>query len=171
MCIDTEELGKPFPFKRKLYFLLQKQLMKKMVQHSSILWHWLVGHEVKISMTYISQSSDLVLHLEDYLMYKHHSSGLWVSTTRCLTSNVGHCDLYFIVHWFCLISRRLFDVGASYFRIISQYDPLFDLKMNVGLCDLYFMVLWFCLMSWRLLDIWTSFCGLWVSMAQHLTSK
>ena len=24
-----------------------------------------------------------------------------------LKTNVGHCDLYFMVHWFCLISRRL----------------------------------------------------------------
>ena len=37
-------------------------------------------------MTYISWSSDLVLYLEDYLMYEHHSAGLWVSTTRRLTS-------------------------------------------------------------------------------------
>ena len=29
----------------------------------------LVGHEVKDSMTYISQSSDFALYLEDYLMY------------------------------------------------------------------------------------------------------
>ena len=27
------------------------------------LWHGLVGHEVKISMTYILQSSDFVLYL------------------------------------------------------------------------------------------------------------
>ena len=26
------------------------------------------------------------------------------------------------------------------FRIMSQYDPTFDLKINVGHCDLYFMV-------------------------------
>ena len=45
-----------------------------------------------------------------------------------LKTNVGHCDLYFMVHWFCLISRRLFDVLASYFGIMSQYDPTFDLK-------------------------------------------
>ena len=24
--------------------------------------------------------------------------------------------------------------------IMSQYDPIFDLKINVGHCDLYFMV-------------------------------
>ena len=29
--------------------------------------------------------------------------------------NVAHCDLYFIVQWFCLISWRLFDVWTSFF--------------------------------------------------------
>ena len=42
--------------------------------------------------------------------------------------NVGHCDLYFMVQWFCLISWRLFDVWTSYFGIMSQYDRTFDLK-------------------------------------------
>ena len=62
-----------------------------------------------------------------------------------------------MVQWFCLISWRLFDVWTSYFRIMSQYDTTFDLKINVGHCDLYFMVQWFCLVSWRLLDIWTPY--------------
>ena len=35
-----------------------------------------VGHEVKVSMTYISRSSDFVLYLEDYLMYVHHTLGV-----------------------------------------------------------------------------------------------
>ena len=26
------------------------------------------------------------------------------------------------------------------FGIMSQYDPMFDLKINVGHCDLYYMV-------------------------------
>ena len=66
--------------------------------------------------------------------------------------NVGHCDLYFMVHWFCIISWRLFDVWASLFRIMNQYDPTFDLKINVGHCDLYFMVQWFFVISPRLFD-------------------
>ena len=57
-----------------------------------------------------------------------------------LEINVGRCDLYFMVQWFCLISWRLFAVLTSYFRIKGQYDPTFDLKINVGHCDLYFMV-------------------------------
>ena len=49
------------------------------------------------------------------------------------------------------------DVWTSYFRIMSQYDLTFDLKINVGRFDLYFMVQWFCLISWRLFDVWTSY--------------
>ena len=56
------------------------------------------------------------------------------------------------VHWFCLISWRLFDICT---RSMNQYDPTFDLRINVGNCDLYFTVQWFCLISWRLFDICT----------------
>ena len=94
---------------------------------------------------------------------------LWDYESVCPTCemNVGHCDLYFIVQWFCLISWRLFDVWTSCFRIMNQYDPTFDLKINVGHCDLYFMVQWFCLISWRLFDIWTSYFGI---MSQYGTT-
>ena len=64
-----------------------------------------------------------------------------------LKVNIGHCDLYFLIQWFCVISWRLFDVWTSYFGFMGQYDPMFDLKINVGLCDLYFMVQWFCHIS------------------------
>ena len=47
-----------------------------------------------------------------------------------LKRNVGHCDLYFMVQWFCLISWRLFDIWTPYFGIMSQYDPMFDPKNN-----------------------------------------
>ena len=96
-------------------------------------------------MTYISWSSDFALYLEDCLMYKHHTSVLWAQYDPILDLkiNVGHCDLYFMVQWFCLISWRLFDIWTLYFSIMSQYDLMFDLKINVGHCDLYFMVQWF----------------------------
>ena len=77
-----------------------------------------------------------------------------------LKINVGHCDLYFMVQWFCLISWRLFNIWTPYFGIMSQYDPMFDLKIYLGHCDLYFMVQWFCLISWRLFDIWTPYFGI-----------
>ena len=34
-----------------------------------------MGHEVKVSMTYISRFSDSALYLDDYLMYDHDSLG------------------------------------------------------------------------------------------------
>ena len=153
-------------------------------------------------MTYISQSSDFVLYLEDYLMYEHHTLGLWVGITwdvwlknKCMSLwpifhgpvilcyifktktwvgtshfgimgqcdatfnlrvNVGLCDLYFMVQWFCLISWRLFDVWTSLFGIMCQCD----LRINVGLYGLYFMVQWFCLIPWRLFGVWTSLFGI-----------
>ena len=35
-----------------------------------------VDHEVKVSMTCNSQSSDFALYLEDFFMYVHHTLGL-----------------------------------------------------------------------------------------------
>ena len=49
-----------------------------------------------------------------------------------LKINVGHCDLYFMVQWFCLISWRLFDVCRSYFEIwISMTRGLTSKYMKV----------------------------------------
>ena len=48
-----------------------------------------------------------------------------------LQISVGHCNLYFMVQSFCLISWRLFDVWTSLFGIMSQYDPKCDLKINI----------------------------------------
>ena len=84
-----------------------------------------------------------------------------------LKINIGHCDLYFMVHWFCLVPWRLFDVWTSLFGIMNQYHPKFDLKINVGHCDLYFMVQWFCIISWRLMYE-HHMLGLWVSITRHL---
>ena len=53
----------------------------------------------------------------------------------------GPVILPYILNW-------LFDIWTPYFRIMSQYDRTFDLKINVGHCDLYFMVQWFCLINW-----------------------
>ena len=57
-----------------------------------------------------------------------------------LKINVGLCDLYFMVQWFCLISPTLFEAWVSYFQIMRQCDPNFDLKVNISQHDLYFMV-------------------------------
>ena len=37
-------------------------------------------------MTYISQSSDFALHLQESSMYEHHPIVTWVSVTQLLTS-------------------------------------------------------------------------------------
>ena len=76
---------------------------------------------------------------------------LWVMKRR------SPWPIFFTVQWFCLISWRLFDIWTPYFRIMSQYDTTFDLKINVDHCDLYFMVQWFCLISWGLFAVWTSY--------------
>ena len=57
-----------------------------------------------------------------------------------LKINVCHCDLYFMVQWFCLISPRLFDGWVSYFQIIRQVWQNFHLKINIGHYYLYFML-------------------------------
>ena len=41
---------------------------------------------------------------------------------------IGHCDLYFMVQWFCLIIWRLFHVWTLYFVIMSQCNATFALK-------------------------------------------
>ena len=74
--------------------------------------------------------------------------------------NVGHCDLYFMVQWFCLISCRLFDISTPYFGILSQYDLIFDLKIKCRSLWPIYMAQWFCLISWRLFDIWTPYFGI-----------
>ena len=86
-----------------------------------------------------------------------------------LKVNVGHCDLYFMVQWFCLISWMLFDVWTSfyYYELVwsdswpkskcLEDNLMFD-YYSLGLCDLYFIALWFCLISptvWCLSVIFT----------------
>ena len=48
---------------------------------------------------------------------------------------VCHCDLYFMVQWFCLIFWRLFDVETWYLGLMSQYDLMFDLKIKMNHSD------------------------------------
>ena len=116
-------------------------------------------------MTYIPWSIDFALYLEDYLMHERYYWNMSQYDPKFyLKINIGHCDLYFMVQWFCVTSGRLFDVWTILFGIMSQYDPNYDLKINIGHYDLYFMVQWFCLISWRLFDVCTSYFG---SMNQY----
>ena len=70
--------------------------------------------------------------------------------------NVGHCDLYFMVQWLCLIPWRLFHVWTALFGIMNQYDLTHHFEIHVG-HHLYITVQWFCLISWRLFDVGTSY--------------
>ena len=70
--------------------------------------------------------------------------------------NVVHCDLYFMVQWFCLISWRLFDIWTPYFGIMSQYDPMLDLKINVGHCDFALYLEDYLIYEHHTLRLWVS---------------
>ena len=55
-----------------------------------------------------------------------------------LKIKVGHCDLHFMVQWFCLISWRLFEVLTWYLGIMSQYDLMLDLKKSGSLWPVFY---------------------------------
>ena len=126
--------------------------------HDSWLQGWCpgVGLEVKIYDTFKKCFSTFLLWNQLTRQIVGWTSVSLVTLTYGSWSE-GHHDLYFMVQWFCLTSWSLFDIWTPYFGIMSQYDPMFDLKIIVGHCDLYFMVQWFCLVSWRLFDVWTSY--------------
>ena len=81
-----------------------------------------------------------------------------------LKINVGHCDLYSMVQWFCLISW-LFDLWTLLFGIMSQYD----LQINIGHYDIYLMVQWFQLLSCRILVYVHHTLGVWINTTRRLT--
>ena len=88
-------------------------------------------------MTYISRSSDFALYLEDYLMYVHHTFGVWIG----MTSNVGHWPIF---HGPVIVPYTL---TISWMNIISDYESVWPdawPENKLGHCDLYFMVQWFC---------------------------
>ena len=78
--------------------------------------------------------------------------------TQDLKINVGHCDLYFMVHWFCVISWRLFDVWTSSLGIMGQYD----LKINVSLWPIFHGAL---ILPYILKPIW------WLSVIFQIMKK
>ena len=128
--------------------------------HNPHQWPWDQGHGLwNITLKFLVKVFFFLL-----LWKQLRQIGGWTSaslvTLSCVPWSEGHYDPFFTVHWFCLISWRLFNVWTSYFGIISQYDLTCDLKINVGYYGLYFMVQWFCLISWRLFDVWTSYFGI-----------
>ena len=127
-------------------------------------------------MIYIPWSSNFACYPEN--LFVAWMSYFWIKCQCYVTFvsmvNIGHIDLYFMVHWFCLLFW-LFD-GWTYFGIILWQWPIFHspltlphiLKciswMNVKLRDneslwwsdwptkecrsMPFMVQWFCFLSW-----------------------
>ena len=188
------------------FCLMSRRLFDVWTSYFRIMSQYVTTFDLKINvghcdLYFMVQWCDFALYLEDYLMFEHHTLGLWagiwpknkhrslwpifdgsvvlpyiLATIWYMNTilrdyesvwpdvwpkiNVCHCDLYFMVQWFCFISWRLFDVWTSYFGIMSQYDPTSDLKIFVGHCVLYFMVHWICLISWRPFDVWTSYFGI-----------
>ena len=63
---------------------------------------------------------------------------------------LGHCDLYFMLQWFCLISSNTICLINVTPGILVPCDPMKDHLLYLGHCDLYFMLQWFCLISWIL---------------------
>ena len=54
-----------------------------------------MGHEVKVSMTHVSRSTELAFYLKNYLTYEYHTGIMSQYDLMCdLKINVGHCDLY-----------------------------------------------------------------------------
>ena len=130
-------------------------------------------------MTLRSRSQTLKFYVKVFstfqLWKQLRQIGGWTSvslvTLTCGSWSEGQLNPYFTVHWFCLISWRLFDVWTSHFGIMSQYDLTCDLKINVVTVTYiswssdFALYLEDCLMYEHLtLD-------LWVSMTRHLTSK
>ena len=111
----------------------------------SALWHWLVGYEVKVTMTYFSRSSDFALYFEDSMIISQHDQ------TFDLKINIGHGEPVILPY----ILKTIWYENTILWDYESVWPLMYDLKINVGHCDLYFMVQWFCLISWILqwLDI------------------
>ena len=106
-------------------------------------------------------------------MYVHHTLGVWrlfdawallfgimgpYDPKFDLKINIGHYDLYFMAHWFCVISWRLFDVRTSYFGIKSQYIS-WSSDFALYLED-YLMYVHHTLGVWRLFDAWALLFGI-----------
>ena len=75
-------------------------------------------------MTYISWSSDFACILKTIwcmnIIIRDYES-VWPDVD--LKINVGHFDLYFMIHWFLRISWRLFDLWTSYFLDYGSVWP------------------------------------------------
>ena len=85
----------------------------------------------------------------------------WYDPIIHLNMNVSHCDLYFMVQWFCFISESPFDIKTSYREIMKWYDTMIHLNIAWPTCHgsviSAFTVQWFCPISESPFEIWTSY--------------
>ena len=133
----------------------------------STLWHWFVGHEVKMSMTYISWSRDFAISWRLFVVWTSYFGIMSQYDQTCdLKINVGHCNLYFMVQWFFLpyMLKTLWCLNIN----IWDYDLVWpdvwpQNKFRLLWPIIYFMVQWVCLISWTLFDVWTSYFGTYIS--------
>ena len=82
-----------------------------------MVWHNLwPQYDCKSLWPYISWSSDFCPISESPfdIWTSYFQIMKWYDTVFNLNMNVSHCDLYFMVQWFCFISRRIFDICTSY---------------------------------------------------------
>ena len=153
------------------------------------MWHGLGGHEVKVTMTYISQSSDFAIILKtiwcmNIILWEYESvwpdiwpqnwyRSLWptfhgpvilpyiLKTIWCMNNIIWDYEsvwhkvwpqnkyrsLWPIFHGPLILPNILKTIWCMNI-ILWEYESVRpDLKINVGHCDLYSMVQWFCLIS------------------------
>ena len=68
-----------------------------MVVLRSVLWHWLVGHREKVSMTCISRSNDFDYSPLENIWCMNFGIMSRYDPTFDLKMNLSHCDMYFIL--------------------------------------------------------------------------
>ena len=57
-----------------------------------------------------------------------------------LKINVGLCDLYFMVQWFCLISKTIWCMSVIFSDNETVWPKRLDRNINISQHDLYVMV-------------------------------
>ena len=71
------------------------------------------------------------------------NESVWCNDWPYNKYGIGHCDIYFMVQRFCLISWSLLDCWMSYIRLMSRCDAMIDLIIDVGHSELYLIGQWF----------------------------
>ena len=89
----------------------------------------LTSKYISVGVTYISWFSDFALYLEYHLLDKCHTwdiTSMWPNEWPLLY--LGHCDLYFMLQWFCLLFLLLFHGELSYLDYYIYVTKWFTYK-------------------------------------------